>query len=104
VARITGADIMVDALIKEKVNVIFGYPGAQIISLFDVLYDNEQIKTVVVRHEQAAAHAAEGYARATGKAGTHPPAQSTAPSDGPTEHETEPLAPSERGDMIAQGQ
>jgi acetolactate synthase I/II/III large subunit len=69
VVTITGAGIMADALIKENVSVIFGYPGAQIISLFDVLYDNKQIKTVLVRHEQAAAHAAEGYARATGKVG-----------------------------------
>jgi len=65
----TGAGILVDALIKEKVDCIFGYPGAQIIPLFDMLYDNEQIKTILVRHEQAAAHAAEGYARATGKVG-----------------------------------
>jgi acetolactate synthase I/II/III large subunit len=65
----TGAEILVDALIREKVNYVFGYPGGQAIPIFDALYGNKDISVVLVRHEQAAAHAAEGYARATGKVG-----------------------------------
>jgi acetolactate synthase-1/2/3 large subunit len=64
-----GAEIIVDALDKEGVEVIFGYPGGQAIPIFDALYDATKTKVVLVRHEQAAAHAAEGYARATGKVG-----------------------------------
>ncbi len=64
-----GAEILVDALIKEGVDVLFGYPGGQAIPIFDALYDAKDLKVVLVRHEQAAAHAADGYARATGKVG-----------------------------------
>ncbi len=64
-----GAEILVDALTKEGVDVLFGYPGGQAIPIFDALYDAKNINTVLVRHEQGAAHAAEGYARATGKVG-----------------------------------
>ena len=65
----TGAEILVDALRQEHVDILFGYPGGQAIPLFDALYDAKDIKVVLVRHEQAAAHAADGYARATGKVG-----------------------------------
>lgn len=65
----TGAQILVDALVQEKVEYVFGYPGGQAIPIFDALFDCKDIKVVLVRHEQAAAHAAEGYARATGKVG-----------------------------------
>jgi acetolactate synthase I/II/III large subunit len=65
----TGAEILVDALVREKVEYVFGYPGGQAIPIFDALYGNKNINVVLVRHEQAAAHAAEGYARATGKVG-----------------------------------
>ena len=65
----TGAQIIVDALIREQVDVIFGYPGGVVIPIFDVLYDTRELKFVLTRHEQAAAHAADGYARATGKVG-----------------------------------
>ena len=65
----TGAQILVDALIRENVEYVFGYPGGQAIPIFDALYDAKELKVVLVRHEQAAAHAAEGYARATGKVG-----------------------------------
>ncbi len=65
----TGAQILVDALIQEKVDVVFGYPGGVVIPIFDVLYDRSEIRLVLVRHEQAAGHAADGYARATGKVG-----------------------------------
>ena len=65
----TGAQILVDALQKENVEVVFGYPGGQVIPIFDAFYDAEKPKMILVRHEQAAAHAADGYARATGKVG-----------------------------------
>ncbi len=65
----TGAQILVDALAQEQVEVIFAYPGGQVIPIFDALYDAKSTRVVLVRHEQAAAHAADGYARATGKVG-----------------------------------
>ncbi len=65
----TGAQIIVQKLINQGVEVVFGYPGAAVVRLFDELDKCEKIKTVLVRHEQAAIHAAEGYARATGKTG-----------------------------------
>lgn len=65
----TGAQIIIDALIQEKVKVLFGYPGGVVIPIFDVLYNTEEITFVLTRHEQAAAHAADGYARATGEVG-----------------------------------
>ena len=67
--RKTGAQIVVDALIREGVEVVFGYPGGVVIPIFDVLYDTKEIKFILTRHEQAAAHAADGYARASGKVG-----------------------------------
>ncbi len=63
-----GADIIVESLKNAGVEVIFGYPGGSVLPLFDSLYDAD-FKFVLTRHEQAAAHAADGYARATGKAG-----------------------------------
>lgn len=65
----TGAEIIVDALKQEGVKVVFGYPGGVVIPIFDVLYDTKDISFVLTRHEQAAAHAADGYARATGEVG-----------------------------------
>lgn len=64
----TGAQIFIDSLIKEKVEVMFGYPGGAVLPIFDALYDSP-INFYLTRHEQAAAHAADGYARATGKVG-----------------------------------
>ncbi len=64
-----GAEILVEALKKEKVNYLFGIPGGQIIPFFDALYHQKEIKFILTRHEQAAAHMADGYARATGKTG-----------------------------------
>ena len=66
--RMTGAQILLDAFKKEGVEVIFGYPGGQVLPIFDKLYDCP-IKFILVRHEQGAAHAADGYARVTGKPG-----------------------------------
>jgi len=66
--RLTGAEIIIKALENEGVDVVFGYPGGAVIPLYDKLYDSS-IRHILVRHEQAAAHAADGYARATGKTG-----------------------------------
>jgi len=64
-----GAEVFIDALVAEGVEVMFGYPGGAVIPVFDVLYDRTDIRVILVRHEQAAAHAADGYARATGRVG-----------------------------------
>ncbi|MDP1853421.1 MAG: biosynthetic-type acetolactate synthase large subunit [Candidatus Omnitrophota bacterium] len=64
----TGAQILIEALIKENVEVMFGYPGGVVLPIFDRLYD-APIKFILTRHEQAAAHAADAYARVTGKVG-----------------------------------
>ncbi len=61
--------MIVEALKKEGVEVIFGYPGGAVIDIYDELYKTPEIKHVLVRHEQGAAHAADGYARSTGKVG-----------------------------------
>jgi len=66
--KLTGAEIIVRALEEEGVEVVFGIPGGTVIPLYDKLYDSS-IKHILVRHEQCAAHAADGYARATGKPG-----------------------------------
>ena len=67
--KLTGAQIVVECLKKEDVKVIFGIPGGAIMPLYDVLYSETSIKHILTRHEQGAAHAADGYARATGKVG-----------------------------------
>ena len=67
--EMTGARILVEGLKKAGVEVMFGYPGGSVIPIFDVLYDETAIKFVLTRHEQGAGHAADGYARATGKTG-----------------------------------
>jgi len=64
----TGAQILLECLKREGVEVMFGYPGGSVLPLFDCLYDRD-IKFILTRHEQGAAHAADGYARATGKVG-----------------------------------
>jgi len=65
----TGAQILCESLISEGVEVIFGYPGGAVLPLYDTFPQYPQLRHILVRHEQAAAHAAEGYARATGKVG-----------------------------------
>ena len=65
----TGSQILLDALKQENVEYIFGLPGGVVIPLFDTLFDYSDIKFILTRHEQAAGHAADGYARATGKVG-----------------------------------
>ncbi|MCP5195245.1 MAG: biosynthetic-type acetolactate synthase large subunit [Gammaproteobacteria bacterium] len=66
---ITGAEILVRCLQEEGVEYMFGYPGGAVLHIYDALYTQETIRHVLVRHEQAAVHAAEGYARASGKTG-----------------------------------
>ncbi len=67
--KMKGAEILVECLKREKVKYIFGYPGGVILDIFDLLYDDPDIKLILTRHEQAATHAADGYARVTGKPG-----------------------------------
>ncbi|MBU1887889.1 MAG: biosynthetic-type acetolactate synthase large subunit [Candidatus Omnitrophica bacterium] len=66
--KMTGAKIFIEALKKEGVEIMFGYPGGVVLPIFDALYDSD-INFILTRHEQGAAHAADGYARATGKVG-----------------------------------
>jgi len=68
--KFSGAEIIIKALINEGVNTVFGYPGGAILPFYDALYQQDQLKHILARHEQAASHAAEGYARSTGKVGT----------------------------------
>ncbi|MBN2601750.1 MAG: biosynthetic-type acetolactate synthase large subunit [Candidatus Marinimicrobia bacterium] len=64
-----GSEILIDGLKREGVDTIFGYPGGVVIPIFDVLYSTKEIKFLLTRHEQGATHAADGYARSTGKVG-----------------------------------
>ena len=68
--KLTGSDIIVRTLIEQGVDVVFGYPGGQVIHIYDSLYKYQsELKHVLTAHEQGASHAADGYARATGKVG-----------------------------------
>jgi acetolactate synthase-1/2/3 large subunit len=67
--ELTGADIFVRSLKEEGVDYIFGYPGGAVLHIYDALYQQTDVQHVLVRHEQAATHAADGYARSTGKPG-----------------------------------
>ena len=67
--ELTGADIFVRSLKEEGVEYIFGYPGGAVLHIYDALYRQEDVQHILVRHEQAATHAADGYARSTGKPG-----------------------------------
>jgi len=67
--KISGAEILVECLKREGVSHIFGYPGGVVLNIFDELYENKDIKLILTRHEQGAIHAADGYARSTGKPG-----------------------------------
>ena len=66
---LTGAEIVIKALADQGVDVIFGYPGGAVLPIYDALFKQEKIRHILVRHEQGAVHAAEGYARSTGKPG-----------------------------------
>ncbi|MDZ4169144.1 MAG: biosynthetic-type acetolactate synthase large subunit [Coriobacteriia bacterium] len=67
--RITGAEALVRCLEAEGVDILFGYPGGVALPIFDALYDSKQVRTILPRHEQGAVHAADGFARATGRCG-----------------------------------
>jgi len=67
--KLTGAQVLCQSLIEEGVEVIFGYPGGVVLPLYDTLPQYPQLRHILVRHEQGAAHAADGYARVTGKVG-----------------------------------
>ncbi|MGD0283090.1 MAG: biosynthetic-type acetolactate synthase large subunit [Dissulfurispiraceae bacterium] len=67
--KLSGAEIILESLKKLGVKHIFGYPGGVILNIFDLLHDDKDLKLILTRHEQGAVHAADGYARATGKPG-----------------------------------
>jgi acetolactate synthase-1/2/3 large subunit len=67
--KMTGAQILCESMVREGVEVIFGFPGGSVLPLYDTLPQYPQLRHILVRHEQGAAHAADGYARATGKVG-----------------------------------
>ncbi len=66
---LAGAELLLRVLEREGVEVIFGYPGGAVRPIYDALFKNNSIRHILVRHEQAAVHAAEGYARSTGRVG-----------------------------------
>lgn len=67
--KLSGAEMLVRALQDEGVEIIFGYPGGAVLHIYDALFQQDKVQHILVRHEQAATHAADGYARATGKPG-----------------------------------
>ncbi len=67
--KLSGAQILCESLLKEGVEVMFGFPGGAVLPFYDALVDYPQLRHILVRHEQGAAHAADGYARASGKVG-----------------------------------
>jgi len=67
--KLTGAEIVIQSLIKENVEVVFGYPGGAIMNVYDEIYKQDKFKHILTKHEQGAVHMADGYARATGKVG-----------------------------------
>ncbi len=67
--ELTGAEIIIECLKAEGVDYVFGYPGGAVLHIYDAFYKQDKVQHILVRHEQGATHAADGYARATGKAG-----------------------------------
>ena len=67
--KLKGSEIVCESLLREGVDVVFGYPGGAILPFYDALWSYPQLRHILVRHEQAAAHAADGYSRVTGKVG-----------------------------------
>ncbi len=67
--EITGAEIFLECLKKEKVDTLFCYPGGVVLKIFDVLYEQKDLRIILPRHEQGGVHMADGYARSTGKVG-----------------------------------
>ena len=67
--KLPGNDILIQSLLNEGVEYIFGYPGGAALHIYDAIFNQNEIEHILVRHEQGATHAADGYARATGKPG-----------------------------------
>ncbi|HYS49314.1 MAG TPA: thiamine pyrophosphate-binding protein, partial [Xanthobacteraceae bacterium] len=67
--EMTGAEMVIEALLEQGVQHIFGYPGGAVLPIYDEMFKQDKLKHILVRHEQGAVHAAEGYARSTGKPG-----------------------------------
>ena len=68
--RLNGCEIVMEILAEQGVDTVFGYPGGQVLNLYDALYKNQyRIRHVLTAHEQGAAHAADGYSRASGRVG-----------------------------------
>ena len=65
----SGGEALIKALSDEKIDIIFGYPGGAALHIYDAIYQQDRVQHILVRHEQAAVHAADGFARATGKTG-----------------------------------
>ena len=65
----SGGEALIRALSDEKIDIIFGYPGGAALHIYDAIYQQDKVQHILVRHEQAAVHAADGFARATGKTG-----------------------------------
>ena len=67
--KITGAEMVIQTLHDQGVESVFGYPGGAVLPIYDAIFQQENVKHILVRHEQGASHAAEGYARSTGNVG-----------------------------------
>ena len=67
--QLTGAEMIIRALLDQGVEVVFGYPGGAVLPIYDAIFGQNKLRHILVRHEQGAVHAAEGYARSTGKVG-----------------------------------
>ena len=68
--KISGSQVVIECLVEQGVDTVFGYPGGNILNIYDELYKNQsRIRHILTAHEQGAAHAADGYARSTGKIG-----------------------------------
>jgi acetolactate synthase-1/2/3 large subunit len=69
VPQMTGSEVVLQALVEQGVEVVFGYPGGAVLPIYDAIFKQDRIRHILVRHEQGAVHAAEGYARSTGRVG-----------------------------------
>ena len=67
--EMTGAEMVIQALLDQGVEYVFGYPGGAVLPIYDAMFQQDKLQHILVRHEQGAGHAAEGYARSTGKVG-----------------------------------
>src|SRR6187455_23277 len=67
--EMSGAEMVIQALLDQGVEYVFGYPGGAVLPIYDAMFQQDKLKHILVRHEQGAGHAAEGYARSTGKVG-----------------------------------